>query len=144
MCIKGETLPVKGTWCSGITSASHAKGPGFKSQCVHLFVGHPARAALTDASSIGQSVALPLASYSVRQDASQRGRVRQVAGLLEFDCLALRWIVVGCLCLRCRRPHRLVVRTSRRGRDNPGSTPGAVIITERFARSGLQFAPRKP
>ena len=26
-------------------------------------------------------------------------------------------------------PHRLVVRTSRRGLDNPGSTPGAVICT---------------
>ena len=26
-----------GTWCSGITSASHAEGPGFKSQCVHIF-----------------------------------------------------------------------------------------------------------
>ena len=25
------------------------------------------------------------------------------------------------------RPHRLVVRTSRRGRDNPGSTPGEDI-----------------
>ena len=25
----------EGTWCSGITSASHAEGPGFKSQCVH-------------------------------------------------------------------------------------------------------------
>ena len=25
----------KGTWCSGITSASHAEGPGLKSQCVH-------------------------------------------------------------------------------------------------------------
>ena len=25
-------------------------------------------------------------------------------------------------------PHRLVARTSRRGRDNPGSTPGAVIL----------------
>jgi hypothetical protein len=25
-------------------------------------------------------------------------------------------------------PHRLVVRTSRCGRDNPGLTPGAVII----------------
>jgi hypothetical protein len=32
----------KGTWCSGITSASHAEGPGFKSQCVH--VGHHAPA----------------------------------------------------------------------------------------------------
>ena len=32
-------LPVKvhtwGTWCSGITSASHAEGPGLKTQCVH-------------------------------------------------------------------------------------------------------------
>ena len=26
----------RGTWCSGITSASHAEGPGLKSQCVHL------------------------------------------------------------------------------------------------------------
>ena len=26
-----------------------------------------------------------------------------------------------------KRPHRLVVRTSRRGRDNPGSTPGVDI-----------------
>ena len=26
------------------------------------------------------------------------------------------------------RPHRLVVRTSRCGRDNPGSTPGVVIL----------------
>ena len=25
-----------GTWCSGITSAPHAEGPGFKSQCVHM------------------------------------------------------------------------------------------------------------
>ena len=27
------------------------------------------------------------------------------------------------------RPHRLVVRTSRCGRDNPGSTPGVVNFT---------------
>ena len=25
-----------GTWCSGITSVSHAEGPGFNPQCVHL------------------------------------------------------------------------------------------------------------
>ena len=25
----------RGTWCSGITSASHAEGPGFNPQCVH-------------------------------------------------------------------------------------------------------------
>ena len=29
---------ITGTWCSGITSASHAEGPGFKSQCVHLYL----------------------------------------------------------------------------------------------------------
>ena len=29
--------PHQGTWCSGITSASHAEGPGFKSQCVHEY-----------------------------------------------------------------------------------------------------------
>lgn len=28
---------LKGAWCSGITSASHAEGPGLKSQCVHCF-----------------------------------------------------------------------------------------------------------
>ena len=27
------------TWCSGIISASHAEGPGFKSQCVHCLRG---------------------------------------------------------------------------------------------------------
>ena len=26
----------RGTWCSGITSSSHAEGPGFNPQCVHL------------------------------------------------------------------------------------------------------------
>ena len=25
-----------GTWCSGITSAPHAEGPGFNPQCVHI------------------------------------------------------------------------------------------------------------
>ena len=35
----------------------------------------------------------------------------------------------GCEEVRHRQqsPYRLVVRTSRRGRDNPGSTPGVVI-----------------
>ena len=27
----------EGTWCSGITSASHAEDPGFNPQCVHIF-----------------------------------------------------------------------------------------------------------
>ena len=30
----GLRIP-RGTWCSGITSASHAEGPGFNPQCVH-------------------------------------------------------------------------------------------------------------
>ena len=33
--IPGSRLHPWGTWCSGITSAPHAEGPGFKSQCVH-------------------------------------------------------------------------------------------------------------
>ena len=37
------------------------------------------------------------------------------------DCLILSRLAAH----RC--PHRLVVRTSRRGRDNPGSTPGEDI-----------------
>ena len=32
----GNLRSQMGTWCSGITSASHAEGPGFKSQCVHF------------------------------------------------------------------------------------------------------------
>ena len=31
-----------------------------------------------------------------------------------------------------KRPHRLVVRTSRRGRDNPGSTPGVATVCRIF------------
>ena len=29
-------MRLRGSWCSGITSASHAEGPGFKSQWVHV------------------------------------------------------------------------------------------------------------
>ena len=35
-----------GTWCSGITSAPHAEGPGLKSQCVHWRVRSAAAAAV--------------------------------------------------------------------------------------------------
>ena len=41
---------------------------------------------------------------------------------------------------RSQGPHRLVVRTSRRGRDNPGSTPGVDI----FARPGEGATPARP
>jgi hypothetical protein len=30
-----------GTWCSGVTSASHAEGPGLKSQCVRFVIHMP-------------------------------------------------------------------------------------------------------
>ena len=29
---------IEGTWCSGITPAQHAGGPGLNPQCVHLFL----------------------------------------------------------------------------------------------------------
>ena len=35
---KTRTVGMLGSWCSGITSASHAEGPGFKSQWVHFFL----------------------------------------------------------------------------------------------------------
>ena len=41
----------------------------------------------------------------------------------------------------CHGPHRLVVRTSRRGRDNPGSTPGAVISPLPRVRPNSKNAP---
>ena len=37
---------LKGTWCSGITSAPHAEGPGLKSQCVQWRVRSAAVAAV--------------------------------------------------------------------------------------------------
>ena len=37
---------LRGTWCSGITSAPHAEGPGLKSQCVHWRVRSAAAAAV--------------------------------------------------------------------------------------------------
>ena len=36
-CSVWRTSSTSGSWCSGITFALHAKGPGFKSQRVHLF-----------------------------------------------------------------------------------------------------------
>ena len=36
-----KTQESEGTWCSGITSAPHAEGPGFKSQCVQFRKHHP-------------------------------------------------------------------------------------------------------
>ena len=35
LCLRSSSL---GTWCSGITSASHAEGPGLNPQCVHFLV----------------------------------------------------------------------------------------------------------
>ena len=32
-----------GTWCSGITSASHAEGPGLNPQCVHMLLLNSSR-----------------------------------------------------------------------------------------------------
>ena len=34
-CIVVSEIVLTGTWCSGITSALHAEGPGFNPQCVH-------------------------------------------------------------------------------------------------------------
>ena len=37
-CVRlvGFQAGVSGAWCSGITSAPHAEGPGFNPQCVHF------------------------------------------------------------------------------------------------------------
>ena len=35
VCVRDLLKPVKGTWCSGITSSSHAEGPRLNPQCVH-------------------------------------------------------------------------------------------------------------
>ena len=35
---QGSVKGQKGSWCSGITSASHAEGPGFDPQWVHYAI----------------------------------------------------------------------------------------------------------
>ena len=40
---RAEPNKLKGGWCSGVSSASHAEGLGFKSQCVHLLAVSPPR-----------------------------------------------------------------------------------------------------
>ena len=39
---KPVQLGLEGTWSSGTTSDPHAEGPGFKSQCVHVYHQHKA------------------------------------------------------------------------------------------------------
>ena len=39
--VRMRKCPDKGTWCSGITSAPHAEGPGFKSQCFQVRTACP-------------------------------------------------------------------------------------------------------
>ena len=44
-CNASQSQLSLGTWCSGITSASHAEGPGFNPQCVHFMAleKHPSK-----------------------------------------------------------------------------------------------------
>ena len=44
------------------------------------------------------------------------------------DCPSV-FLQQNILCMSASGPHRLVVRTSRCGRDNPGSTPGEDIFS---------------
>ena len=54
--------------------------------------------------------------------------------LLAFACsTSVCNIPTVSLLMHANTPHRLVVRTSRCGRDNPGSTPGAVMQYARCA-----------
>ena len=69
--------PSKGTWCSGITPAQHAGGPGFNPQCVHHCHLAPAH---------------PLHNTAPRQmqiaPAGSRTRVTSMGGL--YDAATLR------------------------------------------------------
>ena len=51
-----------------------------------------------------------------------------LGGSVDLDGL-VHHVIVPRTTTTDRGPHRLVVRTSRRGRDNPGSTPGEDICT---------------
>lgn len=48
------------------------------------------------------------------------------------------WRMVSEFWQCAQSPHRLVVRTSRCGRDNPGATPGGDILWHSHARGGPQ------
>ena len=82
-----------GTWCSGITSASHAEGPGFKSQCVHArFCCHGSN-----------TVSLPLPGVLMKATPPTCGRLRDRARM--------------CMCMACvrvsQREGRACVRKSK-------------------------------
>ena len=40
LCAINDIQVASGTWCSGITPAQHAGGPGFNPQCVQVVFGH--------------------------------------------------------------------------------------------------------
>ena len=107
-----------GAWCSGITSAPHAEGPGFKSQCVHL----------------SSSTNFDLPRALLRHARFQHSTAWPFGWLCALARLLGKAsapdIHSPCATERSRKsPHRLVARTSRRGRDNPGSTPGEDIFS---------------
>ena len=68
-----------GSWCSGITSASHAEGPGFKSQWVH-FAGGKTSIVAPRIRSLNVGCALQsrdsLAERSKAPDSSSGGAIR--------------------------------------------------------------------
>ena len=74
----------------------------------------------------------PSRSPTTRRACSPASAYKSILhGLQIHSSRRLLWLVPACSALKTRpvaatrqRPHRLVVRTSRRGRDNPGSTPG--------------------
>ncbi len=78
--------PSKGTWCSGITPAQHAGGPGFNPQCVHHCHLAPAH---------------PLHNTAPRQmqiaPAGSRTRVTSMGGLYDaVTLLVLQQSIAAC------------------------------------------------
>ena len=65
-------------------------------------------------------------------DGEPRGASRTVLSTTSSMAIPARRYPTRFAHVHSTGPHRLVVRTSRRGRDNPGSTPGAVISRKRL------------
>ena len=93
-----------GSWCSGITSAPHAEGPGFKSQWVHIL-----RESIPQISSRSPGAAFYASPATLLFPTLQWQLVMRV--MLIENCVAVA--SANCLCGRCRCFWRVLCERSK-------------------------------
>ena len=116
-----DTAMIKGTWCSGITSASHAEGPGFKSQCVHLCRARGPGARPRVCPSGWQDEAVPPRQHSFRHS----GCAGRIFAITYFARERAKLFPGGArISSSCQRAHKLVLPLGRP--QALGSAPRAI------------------